>query len=92
MIINSAGNLWQPAELENVANPDFEYLKHLQNPGHLLLTTPSMLRKAESPMMVLYTEYIASFRPTYLGVPTIILYSSMTDTCNNNFRTNCGTA
>ena len=29
---------WQPAEFENMANPDFENLKHLQNPGHLMLT------------------------------------------------------
>ena len=27
---------------KNVANPDFENLKHLQNPGHLSLTEPSM--------------------------------------------------
>ena len=31
--------LW-PEEFENVANPDFENPKHLQNPGHLLLTAP----------------------------------------------------
>ena len=39
---DSAGNFWQPVELEIVANPDFGNLKHLQNPGHLLLTAPSM--------------------------------------------------
>ena len=38
----SDGHFWQPAEFENVANPDFENLKHLQNPGHLSLTAPSM--------------------------------------------------
>ena len=39
----SAGHFWQPAEFENVANPDFENFKHLQNPGYLLLTAPSSL-------------------------------------------------
>ena len=41
-LAGSAGHLWYPAELENVANPDFGNLKHLQNPGHLLLTAPSI--------------------------------------------------
>ena len=41
-LAESAGHFWQPAEFENVANPDFEHTKHLQNPGHLSLTTPSM--------------------------------------------------
>ena len=39
-LTESAGDCWQPAEFENVANLDFENLKHLQNPGHLLLTEP----------------------------------------------------
>ena len=39
----SAGRFWQPAEFENVANPDFENLKHLKNPGNLTLTEPSIL-------------------------------------------------
>ena len=34
---------WWPEEFENAANPYFENLKHLQNPGHLSLTAPSML-------------------------------------------------
>ena len=41
-IAESAGHFWQLAEFENVANTDFENLKHLQNPGHLSLTKPSM--------------------------------------------------
>ena len=41
-LAESAGHFWWPAEFENVANPDFENLKHLQNPGHLSLTKPSM--------------------------------------------------
>ena len=40
---DSAGHFWQPSELENMANPDFENLKHLQNPGHLSLTKYIML-------------------------------------------------
>ena len=41
-LAESAGPFWCPAEFENVANPDLENLKHLQNPGHLSLTSPSM--------------------------------------------------
>ena len=41
-LAESAGHFWWPAEFENVASPDYENLKHLQNPGHLSLTTPSM--------------------------------------------------
>ena len=37
----SAGLFWWPAEFENVANPDFESFKHLQNRGHLPLTESS---------------------------------------------------
>ena len=37
----SAGHFWWPAEFENVANSDFGNLKHMQNPGHLLLTASS---------------------------------------------------
>ena len=40
----SAGHFWQPEEFENVANPYFKNLEHLQNPGHLLLTAPSFSR------------------------------------------------
>ena len=43
-LAKSAGNFWQPAEFENVANPYFKNIKHLQNPGHLLLTAPSIVR------------------------------------------------
>ena len=41
-LAESAGHFWWPAEFENVANPDFENLKHLQNPGHLPLTEASI--------------------------------------------------
>ena len=38
----SAGQFWQSAEFENVANQYFENLKHLQNPGDLLLAAASI--------------------------------------------------
>ena len=42
-LAESAGHFRWPAEFKNVANPDFEHLNHLQNPGHLSLATPSTL-------------------------------------------------
>ena len=33
-LAESAGHFWWTAEFKNVANPDFDNLKHLQNPGH----------------------------------------------------------
>ena len=45
----SDGLFWQPAEFENVANPDFENLKHLQNPGHLPLTEASTREEKNIP-------------------------------------------
>ena len=41
-LAESDGHFRKPAEFENVANPDFENIKHSQNPGHLSLTAPSM--------------------------------------------------
>ena len=38
----SAGHFWRPAEFENVANPYFKNLKHLQNLGHFLMISASM--------------------------------------------------
>ena len=38
----SDGHYWQPAQFENVENPYFDNLKHLENPGHSFLTTPSI--------------------------------------------------
>ena len=43
LLAESAGHFWWPAEFEDVANPYFENLKHLQNPGHLLLTKPTII-------------------------------------------------
>ena len=39
------GHFWQPEELENMANPDFNNLKHLENLGHFYLTTGSMFKR-----------------------------------------------
>ena len=33
-LAESAGHFWQPEKFENVANPDFNNLKHLQNLGN----------------------------------------------------------
>ena len=41
LLAESAGNFWWPEEFKNVANPDFENLKYLQNPGHIPLTEAS---------------------------------------------------
>ena len=38
LISVSAVQFWRAAEFDNVANPYFEDLNHLQNPGHFLLT------------------------------------------------------
>ena len=46
-LAESAGHFWQPAKFENMTNPDFKYLKHLQNPGHLLITADSICGKEE---------------------------------------------
>ena len=40
-LAESAGYLWQPEEFEILANLDFNNIKHLQNPGYLLLTATS---------------------------------------------------
>ena len=42
LLAESAVHFWQSAEFENVANPYFENLKHLQKPGHLPLTADGM--------------------------------------------------
>ena len=48
LLSDSAGHFWWTLEFENVANPDFENIKHLQNPGHLLLTKPGILTSQDS--------------------------------------------
>ena len=39
---DSSSQFWQPAKIENVANPDFDHLKHVQNPVYLPLIEASM--------------------------------------------------
>ena len=43
-LAESSGHFWWPEEFENVENLDFGNLKHLQNPGHLSLTAPSIFQ------------------------------------------------
>ena len=38
LISASAVHFLRPAEFENVANPDFDIFKHLQNLGHFSLS------------------------------------------------------
>ena len=40
-LAESADHFWWPAEFENVANVYIKNIKHLENPGPLLLTAPS---------------------------------------------------
>ena len=42
LLAKSDGHFWWPREYENMANLDFKNLKHLQSPGHLILTKASM--------------------------------------------------
>ena len=42
-LAESAGHFRRPAEFVNAANPDFENLRHLQNPGQIFLTAPSIV-------------------------------------------------
>ena len=39
----STGHFWNPEEFENIANPDFENIKQLQNLGHFLLAAAIIL-------------------------------------------------
>ena len=48
LLANSAGHFWWPEQFENVANPYFYNLKHLLNPGHLLLTKYIMLYSCDN--------------------------------------------
>ena len=49
-----------------------------------------MFLKVVSMIIMLTYLYIDSLSPqSYTGI-TILLRSSLTDTCNNNFGTNCG--
>ena len=66
LIDESAGHFWWPAEFENVANPYFEHLKQLQNPGHLRLTKSSMfdsLIEGCVPYLVSLETYFQAYHP-----------------------------
>ena len=52
----------------------------------------NMLRKVESLKMILSYASLDSFISPSSGVITMLLCSSLTDTCNNNFGTNYGSA
>ena len=60
LLAESAYHFWFPSELDNVANPDFESLKHLQNPGHFLMTVPSRLCKILIFVILYFVGYCAS--------------------------------
>ena len=52
----------------------------------------NMLRKVESMMIILSSVSFSSFSTPYYGVITMILFCSVTYTCNKNFGNNCGSA
>ena len=48
-----------------------------------------MLRKNKSLIIILFYEYLSSLSaPSYGGI-TLLLYSSLNDTYNNDFGTDC---
>ena len=58
LLDESASHFWWPAEFENVPNPNFENLKHLQNPLHLLLNASiSICEKYWHPPQAILQEY-----------------------------------
>ena len=62
----SACHFWHPEEFENVSNPDFENLKHLQNPGYLPLTAANAYQEVPQPWWVLENHHNAP--PLYLPI------------------------
>ena len=69
LLADSAGHFWQQAEFENVVNPDFENLKHLQNPGRLYLAKPSMLN----------VTYVRTRRKYYCTIWSIVFQLTSTN-------------
>ena len=51
-----------------------------------------ILRKVEAMIMILSSLSLDYLIPPYTGVLTMLLCSSLTNTFNNNFGTNCGSA
>ena len=63
-LADSAGHFWWTEEFENVAKLDLNNLKHLQNPGHLLLTKSSMFYSRDN----IGTDYAnTTITETYSG-------------------------
>ena len=58
-LVESAGQFWQSTEFKNVANLDFENLKHLQNQGRLSLTEPSICRGSPADLSISYRKSIS---------------------------------
>ena len=56
----SAGKFWKPAEFENMSNPYFENLNHLQHPGHLLLTAPIIYKYLMHPFQNILIYFFQS--------------------------------
>ena len=62
----SVDHFWWPSEFENVANPDFENLKHLQNTGHLSLTAssiPGIVKKKMSKASIILNKSEVTLYP-----------------------------
>ena len=57
-LADSANNFWWTGEFEDVENPDFENIKHLQNSGHLLLNAPSLCRQYQRSLHALEIQRV----------------------------------
>ena len=55
----SNGHFWWPEEFKNMANLNFENLKHLQKPVHLSLTEHSMYRTIS---IYLFVSYLSGMK------------------------------
>ena len=58
LLADSANNFCWPEEFENLANPDFKNLKHLQNSGHLSLTAPSICSQYQRSLHALEIQIV----------------------------------
>ena len=65
-LAESAGRFCLPAEFNNVANPDLEKTKNLQNLEHFSLTAPSMIRRTSK-----YSSVIRVFIKTYKRITNV---------------------
>ena len=74
LLAESAGHFWWPEGFKNVADPDPENLKQLQNPGHLSLTAPSIYNMYIQCIYYLYTIYILCIYYAYTMYILCIYY------------------